>query len=288
MKHSPAILLLSVLTLFTTLSNADEIKVIDLQSRPAEELIPILRPMLEPGGAINGTGFQLIIRASPENLAQLQMAIARLDHAPRQLLITVRQGGDRRSLQREGSISGSYESGSGNISIGSDLPGKERGAILESGGEKGHITTRIYGTDRQNREALAQSIRTQDGEWATLYAGQSVPYPSQSIVQTPYGTTVQQGIEYKEVTSGFEVRPRLNGERVTLEVRPFFNKLSRKGAGIIDTQQTSTTVTGTLGEWMEIGGIANQEQQHGHGTVYSTRRKVQETQRTFLKVELLP
>ena len=288
MKRLLTILLFTLLLPLSIPADADEIKIIDLQSRPASELIPTLRPMLEPGGAITGTGFQLIIRTSPENLKQLQAAIAKLDDAPKQLLITVRQGGDDRHLKSEGSISGSYKSGSGNISIGSDTPGNESGATLGSRSKKGHITARVYGTDRQNREALSHSVRTQDGEWATIYAGQSVPYPTQSIVQTPYGASVQQGIEYKEVTSGFEVRPRLNDEQVIMEIRPFYNKLSRKGAGIIDTQSASTTVSGRLGQWIEIGGTGHQEQRHGQGMTYSTRRKDQETRRIFLKVELLP
>lgn len=288
MKRLLTILLFTLCLPLSIPADADEIEIIDLQSRPASELIPILRPMLKPGGAISGTGFQLIIRTSPENLEQLQTAIAKLDQSSKQLLITVRQGGDDRHLKNEGSISGRYEGGSGNISIGSETPGIERGATLGSRGEKGHITARVYSTDRQNREALSQSVRTQDGEWATIYAGQSVPYPTQSIVQTPYGASVQQGIEYKDVTSGFEVRPRVNGEQVILEVRPFYNKLSRKGAGIIDTQSASTTVSGRLGEWMEIAGTGHQEQRRGRGMTYSTRRKDQGTRRIFLKVELLP
>ena len=288
MKHLLAILLLIISFPLSFPAGADEIEVIELHNRPASELIPILRPMLDPGGAINGTGFQLIIRTTPENLAQIRTAIARLDDAPKQLLITVRQGGDRHSQEREGSISGNYQSGSGGISIGSNTPGQGRGAAVESRSKKGRITARIYSTDRHNRGAVSQNIRAQDGEWATIYAGKSVPYPTQSIVQTPSGTSVQQGIEYKDVTSGFEVRPRLSGNRVILEIRPFYNKLSRKGGGMIDTQQASTTVTGALGEWLEIGGIANQERRQEQGTVYSTRRKDQETRRIFLKVELLP
>ena len=57
----------------------------------AEELIPILQPLVEPGGVITGTGDTLFVRTSAANLGQLREALATLDRAPRQLFITVGQ-----------------------------------------------------------------------------------------------------------------------------------------------------------------------------------------------------
>ncbi|MDW8469872.1 MAG: secretin N-terminal domain-containing protein [Burkholderiales bacterium] len=69
-----------------------QLEVLPLRSRTAEELIPILRPLVEPGGVLTGQGYQLIVRASPRNLEEIRSAIASLDRPPRRLVIAVRQG----------------------------------------------------------------------------------------------------------------------------------------------------------------------------------------------------
>lgn len=287
-KHLLTLLLLVTLLPPFSPAFADRIEIIELQNRPASELIPILRPMLEPGGAISGTGFQLIVRTSPANLQQLRTAIARLDGTAKQLLITVRKGGNKHLQESEGSVSGSYRNSSGNITIGSDAPRNNHGATITRKGGKGQLSTRIYSTDRHNRDTLSHSVRAQEGHWATITLGESVPYPTQSVIQTPYGSSVQQGVEFKDVTSGFEVLPRVKEKRVVMEVRPFYSRRSAEGGGIIDTQSASTTVSGRVGEWIEIGGIAHQEQRRDRGIAYSSRRKGQQTQRIFVKVDLLP
>src|SRR5262245_24313977 len=55
------------------------LEVVKLKYRPAEDIIPALRPLLEPGGALSGEGFNLFVKASPNNLAQLRQALEQLD-----------------------------------------------------------------------------------------------------------------------------------------------------------------------------------------------------------------
>lgn len=66
------------------------IEVISLRHRTAEQVIPVLRPLLEPGGALSGQGNQLIVRTSPENLAQLRQVLDSIDRPQRRLMISVR------------------------------------------------------------------------------------------------------------------------------------------------------------------------------------------------------
>ena len=90
------------------------------------------------------------------------------------------------------------------------------------------------------------------------------------------------------VHSGFEVLPRVSGDTVTLEIRPFRAKRSPSGGGVIEQQELSTTVSGKLGEWMSIGGVEEQEKREGIGTVYTTGKKRSTTHNVKLKVERLP
>ena len=75
-----------------------EIEVIDLRFRTADQVLPVLQPLLEPGGALSGQGSQLFLRTSRANAAQIRQVLATLDRPPRQLEIRVRQ-----DMLREGS-----------------------------------------------------------------------------------------------------------------------------------------------------------------------------------------
>jgi type II secretory pathway component GspD/PulD (secretin) len=76
------------------------LEVVKLKYRPAEDVIPALRPLLEPGGALSADGFSLFVRTSPRNLTQLRQALEQLDRRPVQYLISVRNS-TRQEIERE-------------------------------------------------------------------------------------------------------------------------------------------------------------------------------------------
>ena len=47
-----------------------ELRVIALKHRLAEEVVPLIRPLLAPGESVTGMDSRLIVRASAPNLAQ--------------------------------------------------------------------------------------------------------------------------------------------------------------------------------------------------------------------------
>src|SRR5262245_11422047 len=77
--------------LIAAVSWAQSLTVIDLKYRRAEDLIPVLQPLLEQGGALTGQDYKLFVRASGSNLAQLRSAVAQLDKQQRQMLVSVRR-----------------------------------------------------------------------------------------------------------------------------------------------------------------------------------------------------
>lgn len=258
MKH----LLLTLLLLHLTTSlYADEVRTFDLQHRSAEELIPVLRPMLDSDGAISGTGYTLIIRSSTENLKQLEPIIQRVDQATQMLLISVDQDAGK-------------EQSSGGVSV--------RGISPES-----HPQVRIYSTQRQGTTSGGQQLQVLEGHWATIRAGQAIPQVIRRYQQTPGGMSVEQGVQYRDVDTGFEVRPTLRGDVVTLEVRPFRATPSEQGGGVIEQQMITTTVSGKLGEWIDLGGASEQQHSDEHGLVYATRDRGQMTHTVRIRVELL-
>jgi len=78
---------------------ADSIELITLQHRMAEDLMPLIQPVLQPGDAISGSGSQLILRASPATQAQVQRLLQELDRTPRNLVISVRSDDEMRAAR---------------------------------------------------------------------------------------------------------------------------------------------------------------------------------------------
>src|SRR5262245_32189996 len=95
-KGRKLVRLLAVLCIAVTPTYAQNtvLEVIPLKYRAAEQVIPVLKPLLDPRGSISGMQNQLIIRTTPANLAELRKALASIDAMPRRLIITVRQDAD--------------------------------------------------------------------------------------------------------------------------------------------------------------------------------------------------
>ena len=238
---------------------ASELRTFDLRYRSAEELIPILRPMIDADGSVSGTGFILIVRSSRENLVQIATLVERLDQVPQQLLITVEQAGEQH--------------------------GRDSGAELSGSSGKQQIGVRIYSSQRDKTGNISQQLRVMEGQWASIRVGQSIPQVVQQYRHSPSGSTVEHRIEYRDMDSGFEVRPRMSGDEVTLEIRPFRANLSHSDVGIIEQQSVSTTVSGKLGQWLVLGGHNEQQKQDEHGIVYSTSEHNELLSNIRLKVE---
>ena len=84
---------LFILLLFLPpLAMAQSIEVIALKYRQAEDVIPVIQPLLAKGEAVSGTGNQLILRV--RNPREFRKVIGRIDTAQRTLRITVYQGDD--------------------------------------------------------------------------------------------------------------------------------------------------------------------------------------------------
>ncbi len=142
---------------------------------------------------------------------------------------------------------------------------------------------RLYDTERQTRSPATQQLQVLEGNWASIQTGSSVPVLEQRL----HALGVESRVRYKDVLSGFEVLPRVNGERVTLDIRPQRAALSRLGNGAIDVQALQTTVSGRLGEWIDLGGTATQQEDAGSGILYRSEERAAARGTVQVKVERL-
>lgn len=235
-----------LLLLAATALPADTLHVITLRNRPAAEIESAIRPLLRPDEALSATGYQLLLRASEARRQEIEKMVAALDVAPRQLMVTVRQAVERTDARRHNSISGDIDVGSrGRVSVGEGTGDRRRDGVRY----------RIERRESTVDNAQTHTVRVQDGQRAFIRVGQSVPVVERIVVMTGRGPTLAaRGLTLHDFTTGFDVLPRVRGERVQLEITP---RLSgpRSAEGLFQFQELQTTVTTKLGEWIDLGAM---------------------------------
>lgn len=257
---------LSFLLLFLTgavIAAETRLEVVDLQHRPADQMAEIVQPLLQQDEAVQAHGFQLILRARPDTIRQVRTLLQSLDRAPRRLRISVRHDATTRSVRR----------------------GAEAGARI--GPDDSEVRARIYGTEARDDGSADQQLQVLEGNPAFIAFGQSVPVGERTVIIESGGATVHDGIQYRDVRSGFYVLPQVRGQRVHLRISPRREAFSRSGGGVVNVQQAETVVEGPLGQWIELGGTLEQTTSRDSGVVYRTQRRSELQARIEVKVEVL-
>jgi type II secretory pathway component GspD/PulD (secretin) len=225
-----------LILLFQTASiMASEMDIIELHNRPAEEIIPLIEPMLDAGESINGKGFQLILKADTARQSQIRELVSKLDRAQAQLMITVFQGSERDMK-----------------ALGIDTQVKVNDNSVQA-----KATT--IGTRSRMQDNPVHHLRLTEGTSGYIETGKSVPYFSGAYGGVGLGRgVVGADVEFKDVTTGFYVLPRLNGDMVILDVSPHSDSLDSSRPGAIKTSRAATTISGQLGQWIPLGGTTEQ------------------------------
>lgn len=259
-----------------------ELEVIALKHRSAEELLPVVRPLLDKEGVASGINYQLILRTSPRNLAEIKDLLQRIDVAPRLLRITVMQDVDRDTVERLISVSGGV---GGNPRIVVPERGNGAGLDVELGQGRDRLKANVVSTRALEEGRKTQQLQVLEGNRALVRSGQSLPLPQRQVIQRPWGTRVIESTEYREVVSGFHVLPRVSGDRVTLEISAQDDAPGRGGQAAVSVQQAVSTLSGRLGEWIELGGIGQRETL-ADGTISSrSAARTREQRSVLIRVE---
>lgn len=263
-----------------------EIEVIPLKHRSVEEVLPVIRPLLDKGEVANGINGQLVLRTSQPNLVQIKKLLESVDIAPRNLKITVMQNVDIETAARLTEVSGNIELNR-NMRIAVPDSGNRGGLHVETEKGQGKLRAQVVSTRSLEDGRNTQHLQVLEGNRALVHDGQSVAVPQRQIVQSQWGTRVIDSTRYQETGRGFYVLPRVSGGRVTLEITAQNDSIIPDTGKypIMRIQQTSSTLSGRLGEWMEVGGIGQQNE--NDATTISTRSVSQahEQRSILIKVE---
>ena len=265
-----------------------KLEVIPLHYRNVDEIIPIIRPVIGTGGTVTGMNNQLIIRATPEDIAAIRELLGKIDKRPRRLMITVTHDISEETGKSQHSITGSYASGKLGISTGSASERDSGGDISLQGQEGGQMRYRLDSNRSMRTDNSDIRVQTLEGQPAFIASGSQVPLNNRTAYRTGRGVIVQDTVVYHDASTGFYVIPRLSGDVVTLSISPFMTKINPDRSGSFKIENIETTVQGHLGEWIEVGGYHQQSQQEHHGLLSENRRQQDRSHATYLKVEELP
>ncbi|MCK9535427.1 MAG: secretin [Pseudomonas sp.] len=246
-------------------------EVIQLNFRMAQDILPVAQSVLGSDGRASAYGNQLIVNASQDKIAELRSVLERIDIQPRRLLITVDSQGNQHNSERGYHTDGSIDGRHGEITLG-------------QGEQQGQDRIRIIRNNTQGRDTSLQTVQTLEGSAALLQVGQSIPQRSSRYDQ--YGH-IQEYIEYRSVNQGFYVTATVHGDQVQLEINSQNDRRSQQYNNVIETQSTSSRVSGRLGEWINVSASSQDNQQHQDGFLQQRNSTGQETSQLQIKVEVL-
>lgn len=242
------VLLLFSFSAISLVINAEtEFKIITLQHRFANDLLPIISPMVGAEGSATGMDNQLILRATPERMREIEATVTKLDAARVNRKITVKSDNNIQTQQER------TEAG-GNVKVGKVTVANNRRAPPNSG------RVDIERSNSNSNQNSNQFISVLDGERAFIRVGQIVPFTQEWVTITRRYVQIDRTTDWQEISTGFAVRPRTignpNNKLVELEITPRISKLN--SSGYIDFEDLKTTLHVTLGDWVDIGGTMQQ------------------------------
>ena len=135
---------------------------------------------------------------------------------------------------------------------------RQGGRVVIGNGDS-RVSAHVLDSSSNLRDRNTQTLRVLEGREAFIGVGQSVPVGGRQVTRTVVnGQVVEQVVDttqYRDVATGFYVRPRVAGDHVILDISAQRESLSSDIRGGVNVQRAVTTVSGRLGEWIEIGGI---------------------------------
>ncbi|MEE9493968.1 MAG: hypothetical protein V3W04_11385 [Gammaproteobacteria bacterium] len=260
--------LLICLFLFSTVQ-ANSIETIQLKYRSAESLLPVLEPLLDQNSHLSGTGYLLFLKASEQETNNILQLVRQLDTPLKQLMISVFQGTERELTESSNQFSVIFQ---------------------KQHHRRPHLDFKFSTRNNHSisRNNPIHQLKILEGYSGYIETGKSIPFFSTQVWQDNYGRRVyQSSTQYRDLLTGFYVLPRLAEDKVSLEISPYNNTLSNNHPDRINTQSMSTTLTGALGQWLEIGGQNTQSSSQGNQTGGHYKTREQQSSHVWVRADII-
>jgi hypothetical protein len=229
-----------VLLLFCGAAWAEnQFKIITLQHKFGEDVLPVLQPLAGQGGAISASGNHLFVDVDASRMPIIEQAVAHLDIEGRMFGIRVDRSGEQRSTSSGADVSGR---------IGNEIRIERSGPRRSGSG----VDVRIDSRETTTRSRSSEYLNVMDGAPAFIAVGQSVPFTEVWISYMRRYAQVRQAVQYRDIVTGFSVVPRQIGKEVELEITPRISSLS--AGDVVEFETLKTTVRAAPGTWLNLGG----------------------------------
>lgn len=227
-------LLLLVFLVSPVVAEEMRVETLPVRSRSAEELAEALRPIAGGDATIAAVNGRLVVHASPATLAKIEEALESLDPPPQPLWISVDQQTDPSTRGRSAEFTvETREDG---------VVEQRRTRTLEGGSVSINPSDGPTATER---------LHILEGHPAYVRFNRAVPLPSSRTPSSAAGTLLVPGRQYLDADLAFAVVPRLSNGRVALEVMAINDTVDNRGDR--EASRERATVSGSLGEWLEVG-----------------------------------
>lgn len=225
------LILLLLLCSWPAAAQERSLKVFQLNNRPAEATVEMVRPLLSAQGTVVADGRlnKLVVHDTPEVLRQVEALLAEIDLPAPQVRIAVDMSGV------------------------SPVSGHQVGVGVSGPTDALVVTGQAQATSGTSRATSSQHLLVMSGERGVIRVGQDLvdvqPYWTYAH---NYGLLPPQ-VVFRQVSTGFAVEPTVVGDVVRLRITPWMGYLGAEGRGEILVSEASTTVALRSGESAVIG-----------------------------------
>ena len=247
-----------------------EFKIFTLQHHFANDLLPTISQMVGADGVATGTNNQLIVRAVPERMREIEQMITQLDTEKINRKISVRTSNDVQTQNNRVEATGATKVGK--VTVSNDSRTKANSGRVE-----------LENSSSNMNQSSNQFINVLDGERAFIRVGQIVPFTEEWVTITGRYVQMERFTDWREISTGFAVRPRTVGNQVELEITPRIAKPNNQG--FIDFEELTTTMRVSLGNWVDIGGTMQNNDEVSRKILGLQRTSSQQNSNLIVKVD---
>lgn len=231
------------LFLFYSICIADNVAVIEVKYRRADEVAPMVKNMLTQEGTItvDQRTNSLVISDTEEAIQKVRAFIEGYDKPIQQVTVHVRFHEVR---SEEG----------GSVSADARTSGKHW-SVSSGGKTTDGVDVKVRGGKNSRRGQSEYFIRAASGSPAYILAGQEIPYTDRWLYLCRRYARVTESVVFHKIESGFEVVPVVMGDRVSIDITPRISyEVPGREPGIIRFTRASTSLQIPINEWITIGG----------------------------------
>lgn len=262
------IIIFTLLCLVSSLLLADnKIETIQLNNRLASEVLFEIQAFLPEQATARASNNLIILQATPNIIAEIRQLINTLDISPKNLTISV--------MKTDTVLSDEQRS-----RIYSDI-------IINENSVSAGLSVEQWSTSNTRNKDQHYHARGLAGRPIMISNNQALPQVEQYLLLSSNGDrAVQTNTSYLNINNGFQaIANILPNRQVSLDIYPQFASFSKRN-GILESSQLSSSLSGSIGVWIELGQVSSAKNKTKLGASrYQTHH--QQQQFIYIKVEEL-